>query len=102
MKVKWTTTARKHLKSIHDYIAADSATYARRLIDRITNRTKQLATFPESGGRVLEYDDPAVREVLEGPYRIIYRVRSDRVDVIAVIHSARQLPDSPPGSESDA
>jgi addiction module RelE/StbE family toxin len=100
MRVKWTTTAKKHLHSIHDYIAADSATYARRLIDRITNRTKQLAAFPESGGRVLEYDDPAIRELFEGSYRIIYRVLSDRIDIIAVVHGARQLPDIPPDEDA--
>ena len=96
MRVKWSATAKKHLKSIHNYIAADSKTYAQRLVDRITNRTKQLAAFPESGGRVLEYDDPAIREIVEGSYRIIYRIRHDRVDVVAVVHGARQLPDVPP------
>jgi plasmid stabilization system protein ParE len=96
MKVKWTATSRKHLKSIHDYIAADSSAYAQRLIDRITRRTEQLKSFPESGGKVLEYDDPSIRELLEGPYRIIYRVRPDRADILAVIHSARLLPEELP------
>ncbi|HEX6963333.1 MAG TPA: type II toxin-antitoxin system RelE/ParE family toxin [Lacipirellula sp.] len=93
MKVKWTHTATKHLKGIYGYIAADSPQYARRMIDRITRRSQQLAAFPESGGVVAEYNDSSIREALEGPYRIIYRVLSDRVDVVAVIHGARQLPD---------
>ena len=100
MKVKWTATARKHLKGVHDYVAADSPAYARRLVDRLTRRTEQLESFPESGGKVLEYDDPMIRELLEGPYRIIYRVRPNRVDVLAVIHSARQLPEDPPPAMS--
>jgi plasmid stabilization system protein ParE len=33
-----------------------------------------------------------VREVIEGAYRIIYRILLDRVDVVAVIHGARELP----------
>jgi plasmid stabilization system protein ParE len=93
MKVKWTPAAKKHLKGVHDYIAAVRLPM-RRLVDRITWRTQQLASFPESGGKVLEHDDPAIREVLEGSYRIIYRIGKNQVEVLAVIHGARQLPDS--------
>lgn len=92
MNVVWTKAALKQLRSIHDYIAADSIGYAKRLTDRLIKRSEQLANSPESGGRVLEYDNATIRELLEGPYRIIYRIRPSRVDVIAVIHGARPLP----------
>jgi toxin ParE1/3/4 len=92
-KVGWTDAALTHLRGIRDYIAADSPGYARRLVERVIGRTEQLAAFPFSGGKVLEYDDPMVRELLERPYRIIYRVRAERVDILAVVHSARLLPD---------
>ena len=39
-----------------------------------------------------EFDLPQVREVIEGPYRIIYRILPDRIDVLAVIHGAQQTP----------
>ena len=96
MKVTWTDAARAQLQSIHDYIAADSAGYAKRLVERIIRRSEQLSSYPESGAIVLEFRSPDVRELLEGPYRIIYRLRSDRVDVVAVVHGARLLPDAPP------
>jgi plasmid stabilization system protein ParE len=32
-------------------------------------------------------------ELIEKPYRIIYRVKKDQIDVLAVIHGARLLPD---------
>jgi len=32
-----------------------------------------------------------IREILSGPYRIIYRVRSDRIDVLAVIHGSMDV-----------
>jgi plasmid stabilization system protein ParE len=70
----------------------DSLLYARRVVDRITARTKQIADFPRAGRQVPEYEDENVREVIEGRYRIIYRILSDRVDVVAVIHAARELP----------
>ena len=92
MNVYWTSTATRHLQSIHDYIAADSAIYARRMIDRLTRRTKQIVDSPLLGGKVLEYDTDDIREVLEGPYRIIYRVLPSRVDILAVIHGSQLLP----------
>lgn len=53
---------------------------------------EQLGRFPGMGGRVPEYDRYDIREVMERPYRIIYRVWPDRIEMLAVIHSARQLP----------
>jgi plasmid stabilization system protein ParE len=92
MKVVWTQNALQHLTDIYDYIAKDSARYAARMVDRITGRSKQLGAFPESGQSVVEYHVPSLREVIEGQYRIIYRATADRVEVLAVIHGARQLP----------
>lgn len=92
MKVVWTDTAASHLLAIYEHIAKDSPRYAQRMIDRLTARSRQIETAPLLGGRVLEYDRDDIREVLQRPYRIIYRVREDRVDVLAVIHGAQLLP----------
>lgn len=96
MRVLWTNAARSQLQSVYDYIAADSVGYAKRLIDRIIRRSEQLINHPESGGIVPEYNSTEIREVLEGSYRIIYRLRADRIDVVAVVHGARLLPNAPP------
>jgi toxin ParE1/3/4 len=95
MKVRWTRTAIGHLASIYDYIRQDSPRYARRMVDRITARSRQIAAFPQSGQVVSEYHDPNIREVIEGPYRVIYDVEAKEVRVLAVIHGARQLPPMP-------
>jgi toxin ParE1/3/4 len=92
MKVVWSQSATEHLVDIYTYIARDSEKYALRMIDRITARSKQIGYAPESGQIVTEYDHPQVREVIEGSYRVIYRVESNRVVVVAVIHGARVLP----------
>jgi len=43
-------------------------------------------------GRVVpEFQIGQLREVFEIPYRIIYCIRPDRIDVITVVHMARQL-----------
>ena len=59
-------------------------------MDRLTGRSAQIGQFPHSGRMVPEYEADDVREVLEDPYRILYRIRPQRVDVLAVIHMSRQ------------
>ncbi|MBX3305428.1 MAG: type II toxin-antitoxin system RelE/ParE family toxin [Nitrospira sp.] len=92
MKVHWTDTAISHLRSIHAYIGRSSPEYALRIVDRLTRRSQQIAAFPQSGRVVPEVDLPQIREVLEGPYRVIYHIKSDQLDIIAVIHGAQQTP----------
>ena len=93
MKVRWTNHATEHLLGIYEFIVGDSEHNALRMIDRLTHRSIQIAEFPKSGRRVPEYDDEQVREVFEGPYRLIYRILPDQVDVLAVIHGSRLLPE---------
>lgn len=92
MKVVWTDNARDQLQAIHDFIAQTSADYAKRTVDRITHRSKQIASFPLSGRIVPECQFPQVREVIEGSYRIIYHIAPDQINVIAIIHQAQQTP----------
>ena len=89
MNVHWTETAEGHLNAIYSYIAQDSPEYAKRMVDCLTRRTQQIATFPLSGRRVPEYDIDQIREVIQGSYRIIYHIKSDQIDIIAVIHALR-------------
>jgi plasmid stabilization system protein ParE len=61
------------------------------MVDRLTRRSQQIADFPFSGRRVPEYDIEQIREVIEGSFRIIYHIKSDQIDVLAVIHGARNV-----------
>ena len=91
MKVHWTVTAERHLDAIYHYVAQDSPAYAKRMVDRLTRRSQQIGQFPLSGRAVPEYEMKQIREVIEGPYRIIYYVRPDQIDVLAVLHGAQDL-----------
>jgi len=91
MKVHWTKTAQGHLEGIYQYIAQDSVEYALRIVDRLTRRSQQIAMFPLSGRTVPEYEMDTLREVIEGQYRIIYRIKPGQLDVVAVVHGARNL-----------
>ena len=94
MRVHWTDTAVEHLRAIHEYIARDSPQYALRIVDRLTRRSQQIGAFPMSGRVVPEFELEQIREVLEGPYRIIYYIKPDQVDVLAVVHAAQEVPRS--------
>jgi len=92
MKVFWSDTATQHLLAIYEFISLDSKQYALQVIDRLTRRTQQLESFSESGRAVPEIEDEQIREIIEHPYRIIYRVREARIEVLAIVHGARLLP----------
>ncbi|MBC7909534.1 MAG: type II toxin-antitoxin system RelE/ParE family toxin [Pyrinomonadaceae bacterium] len=42
MNVLWTDAAVTQLQSIYDYVAQTSPGYARRIIDRLTRRSRQI------------------------------------------------------------
>ncbi len=92
MRVFWTENAIAQLLDIYEYIANDSPIYARNTVDLLTRRSMQIAHFPRSGRIVPEYDADDVREIIEGPYRIIYLIKEDQIDVLALIHCAREFP----------
>jgi len=92
MRVAWTAHAKRELSAIHDYIAQNSRRYAQGMVDRITRKTELLVEFPRLGAEVSEYEDESVRELLEHPYRIIYRLRGTTAEILSVVHGARQLP----------
>ncbi len=93
MNVHWTQNAVEHLANVYEYIALNSAIYAKGMVDKITRRSEQIADQPFSGRKVPEYDAEDIREIIEKPYRIIYKIKSDQIDVLAVIHGAQPLPD---------
>ena len=91
MKVLWTQTAVNHLSSIYSYISQNSPQYAQRLVERLTHRSEQIAQFPLSGRIVPEFETKQIREVIEGSYRIIYYIKPDQIDIIAVLHGSQQI-----------
>lgn len=67
MRVHWTDNAIAHLLDIYEYIGRDSSIYAKRMVDRLTRRSEQIASFPMSGRKVPEYEEDDVREIVEKP-----------------------------------
>jgi len=92
VRINWTFQAKEDLKSIVDYIARDSKQYAKLQVIKIKQRTHILRTNVYIGKVVQEIDKPNIREVIEGRYRIIYKiVTKNQIDVLTIHHSARDL-----------
>jgi plasmid stabilization system protein ParE len=89
VRVFWTDAALGQLESIRDYFARTSPEYAQRLVERIVNCSERIAAFPRSGRMVPEYEIDEVRQVIEGQYRIIYLIKDDQIEILALIHTSR-------------
>ena len=97
MKVLWTESAVADLHAIEAYISRHSPRYASAMLRRIIERTDALSQHPLIGSMVPEFEAESLRELLESPYRIIYQVTPDHIDIIAIVHAARKMPpDLPP------
>lgn len=94
IKIEWTQSAIADLTAIYELIAEDSPRHAIGVVDRLTNRTIQLADFPESGHMVPEYQRDDIREVIEYSYRMLYHIDNATVSIVAVIHGAHPLPEA--------
>ncbi len=57
----------------------------------VTVRAALLATLPLTGRRVREYRLDDIREVLDRPYRLIYRVTRERIEILTVKHYRQRL-----------
>ncbi|NDY94903.1 type II toxin-antitoxin system RelE/ParE family toxin [Wenzhouxiangella limi] len=95
MTVIWSAEAQAQLAAIHEHVAENDPQAAEALIKRLVARVVQLETVPFSGRRVPEYPDDDLRELLLRPYRIIYRQRDERVEVVTVMHYRQLLPINP-------
>lgn len=92
VQINWTPQARDDLKNIAEYISSDSVRYAKLQVVKIRTRTQILKSHIQSGKIVTEINDKNIRELIEGNYRIIYKIASEnQIDILTVHHSARDL-----------
>jgi len=91
--VRWTTQAQADLAAIRAFISQDSPHYAGVIVSRLIAATDRLVPFPESGRVVPEFGNSSIREVIQPPYRVVYRlVGRDEVHILTVHHSSRRFP----------
>ena len=95
MRIVWTEKAEKQLDQIFQYIASDSTLYAHRTVGQIIEQAENISPHPRKGRKVPEYERDDIREVFHHPYRIIYLLKDEIIEILSVIHGARLLPDDP-------
>jgi toxin ParE1/3/4 len=89
-RCEFTELARADLQDILTYIAADSLRAALRWIERIEQQCQRLAEMPGMGRR---RDDLAagLRSFPVGLYLIFYREVENGVQIVRVLHGARDV-----------
>jgi addiction module RelE/StbE family toxin len=93
VRIEWTEPARRDLREIYLYIAQDNPYAARTLQAQIRERVTLLQDNPHLGrpGRI---DGTRELVMANNPYILPYRVRQDRIEILAVYHGARKWPES--------
>jgi toxin ParE1/3/4 len=91
MKVVWSPRAIRHLEKLREFIEKDSEQNAALVAQRLLKAVDLLMTQPGIGrpGRV-----SGTRELMAPgtPYIIPYRIRHERLELIAVFHGRQKWP----------
>ena len=82
--------ARADLLDIWNYVADDSPAKADRLLDSINKQCQTLARFPKMG-RARNKLGASLRSFPAGNYVIFYREVSKGIEIIRVLHGARDI-----------
>lgn len=88
-QVIWALQAIEDVEAIRAYVARDSTHYADLVVERIVAAVTRLESQPLSGRVVPEVGDQALREVIHGSYRIVYRLKPNVAEIVTVFHGAR-------------
>ncbi|MEE9914158.1 MAG: type II toxin-antitoxin system RelE/ParE family toxin [Deltaproteobacteria bacterium] len=94
--VWWSETAENDLVSIIEYVARDNPLQAIKIFDEIKKRAESLHAFPDRGRMVPEFQNQGItvyRELVVGPWRVLYRVSEDSVYVLSVLDSRQNVED---------
>lgn len=93
--ITWTRTAVRDLDEILEYIAAErGVNQALQLYETIRHSIASLATMPCRLRQVPELHDVGLfeyREIIERPYRLMFRVADREVVILAILDSRRDL-----------
>jgi toxin ParE1/3/4 len=91
VKIEWTPIAYEDLESIFSFIAKDSIFYAHKQIDTLVAKVDVLHEHPIIGRMVPEFNDKLIRELIEGNYRIVYKIDKEDIFILRVHHASKIL-----------
>ena len=89
-------SAKSDLREIIKFISKENPMNALKILKKIEDRIISLNHFPERGAYVpelLKYNIKDYRQLIESPWKIIYKINGDIVDVLIIIDSRRNTQD---------
>ena len=89
-EVRLSRAAREDIGQIWDYLAVENPGAADRLLVRLDARFQVLLQFPEAGTARPDIDEN-VRMLVEHPYVILYRILPNVVQIVRILHGARDI-----------
>jgi len=95
-KVIWTKNAELDLELIIEYIKINSINIAKRILVEIKHESNKLHTLPQRKRVVPEFQEIGItkyREIIYKRWRIIYKIDGEKVYVLIVVDSSRNLED---------
>lgn len=90
-QITWTEPALSDLDAIAEYIALDKPSAAINLVKKAFSSTERLEQFPESGRKPPELQKSRYSEFFINPCPIFYRIEDDKVYILYVMRSEREL-----------
>ena len=93
-EIRWTPQASADFEAAVNYIALDAPSFACLFAIKTMDSIDRLRDFPKLGRVIPERNDPYYREVIQGNYRIFYRLVDDVVEVLALHPCAMLFPDT--------
>jgi toxin ParE1/3/4 len=94
--VIWSEVAARDLERLAERLAESTPLHAERIVERILTRAEALSTLSHRGRTPPELrtiGDRTWLEIIETPWRILYRVAGVRVEVHGVLDGRRDLRD---------
>ena len=91
MRVVFRPEAEADLAAIALFIARHSVKRAKLFVQRLRERCAVLEAHPHIGRPRPELGE-GLRSLFERPYLLIYRLKDDTAEIVAVLHSMRDLP----------
>jgi len=93
--VFWTQTAQNDLTSIINYLTIhESIKIALSIYERIKKKALTLSSFPARGRIIPELSSQNIegyRELVDSPWRIIYRISDENIYIVSVIDGRRSF-----------
>ena len=89
MIVVFTQQAERQLEAIADYIAQEHPSRAAAFVEALIERCVLLAEHPYAFPLVPRFESRGIRRRRYANYLIFFRVRAAQIDILHVLHGAR-------------